>query len=86
MKEKIQAGYRAYYSNLHLLKNKTISRKAKINIHKTLIRPVVIYGSEVWTLNKENEHAVHVFERKITRKIYGPIKINNEWKLEQMKK
>jgi uncharacterized membrane protein YgaE (UPF0421/DUF939 family) len=50
IKEKIQAGNRAYYSNLHLLKNRTISRKAKIDIYKTSIRPIVTYGSEVWTL------------------------------------
>jgi hypothetical protein len=41
IKEKIQARNTAYYFNLHLLKNKTISRKAKINIYETLIRPVV---------------------------------------------
>jgi hypothetical protein len=35
IKEKIQAG-NSDYSNLHLLKNRTISRKAKINIYKTL--------------------------------------------------
>jgi hypothetical protein len=55
IKAKIQAGNTAYYSNLHLLKNRTISRKAKINIYKTLIRPVVTYGSEVWILTKKKK-------------------------------
>jgi uncharacterized membrane protein YgaE (UPF0421/DUF939 family) len=51
--EKIQAGNKTYHSNLHLLENRTVSRKAKINTYKTLIRPVVTYGSEVWTLTKK---------------------------------
>ena len=33
-----------------------------------LVRPVVTYGSESWTLNMEEERALAVFERKILRK------------------
>jgi sorting nexin-29 len=55
IKEKIRAGNKAHYSNLHLLKNITISRKAKSNTYKTLIRPIVSYGSEVWTLNNKTK-------------------------------
>uniref|UniRef100_A0A8D8W2L6 Craniofacial development protein 2 n=1 Tax=Cacopsylla melanoneura TaxID=428564 RepID=A0A8D8W2L6_9HEMI len=46
IKERIQAGFRAYYANLSLLKNKLLNRAAKIQIYKTLIRPVVTYGGE----------------------------------------
>jgi len=41
-----------------------------------LVRPVVTYGSESWTLTMEEERALAVFERKILRKIYGPVKEN----------
>jgi hypothetical protein len=43
-------------------------------LYRTLVSPVVTYGSESWTLSKEEERALAVFERKILRKIYGPVK------------
>ena len=60
--------------------------------HKTLIRPVVSYGEEAWTLTKKEEQAVLIFERKIFRRIYCPKYENGEWKsrtnreLEEMSK
>jgi len=49
--------------------------------HRTLIRPVVTYDSESWTLTMEEERALAVFERKILRKIYGPVKENELWRI-----
>jgi hypothetical protein len=41
---------------------------------------VVLYGAEAWTLTKEEEQAVLIFERKMFRKIQGPKYENGEWK------
>ena len=46
-----------------------------------MVRPVVTYGSESWTLTMEEERALGVFERKILRKIYGPVKKNELWRI-----
>jgi hypothetical protein len=32
-----------------------LSRQTKFTIHKTLIRPVLLYGSETWVLTKREE-------------------------------
>jgi hypothetical protein len=63
-----------------MLKGKIIKRSAKMQIYKTLIRPVVTYGSETWTLTKSEENLLRIFERKILRKIYGLIKEGDIWK------
>jgi hypothetical protein len=39
------------------------------------------YGSESWTLTMEEERALVVFERKILRRIYGPVKENESWRI-----
>jgi len=46
-----------------------------------VIRPVVTYGSETWTLTKSDENLLRIFERKILRKIYGPIQEGDIWKI-----
>jgi len=64
-----------------LLKRKIIKRSAKFEMYKTLIRAAVTYGSETWTLTKSEENLLRIFERKILRKIYGPIQERNIWRI-----
>jgi hypothetical protein len=63
-------GLRKYLQSSHF------SRQTKFTIHKTLIHPVVLYGSETWVLTKREENQLLVFERKVHRTICGP-KIEN---------
>jgi hypothetical protein len=73
--ERIRKGNRAYYANAKLLKSKLLKRSTKMRIYLTLIRPVVAYASETWTLTEKDEMQLRIFERHILRKIVGPIQI-----------
>jgi hypothetical protein len=81
VKEKIQAGNRAYFANLSILKRQIISRAAELQVYKTSIRPVATYGAETWTLTVTDENALRIFDRKIIHRIYGPVKENNVWRI-----
>jgi hypothetical protein len=53
---------------LGILRSKIISRVAKIQVYKTLIRPVATYGAETWTLTVADENGLKMFERKTIRR------------------
>ena len=76
-------GNKAYYANRQLFNSSLISRNSKLQIYRTLVRPVVTYGSESWTFTMDEERALAVFERKILRKIYGPVNENELWRTRQ---
>ena len=73
-------GNKACYANIQLVNSSLISINNKLQIYRMLVRPVVTYGSESWTLTMEKVRALAVFERKILRKIYGPVKENKLWR------
>jgi hypothetical protein len=68
---RLMAGNRGYFAYMKLLKLTLLSRQSKVKIYKTLIRPVVTYGVETWIMSAADENALHVFERKVVRRIYG---------------
>ena len=40
-----------------------------------------MHDSEVRTLSRGNENALGIWERKIMRKIFGPVRVNSAWKI-----
>jgi len=74
----ILASNRTYIAVISLFRSRLLSRVTKIILYKTLIRPVVSYGAEAWTLTKKEEQVLLLFERKIFRRIYGPKCENRE--------
>jgi hypothetical protein len=64
-----------------MIRSKIIKISVKMQIYKTLIRPVVTHGSEIWTLTKSDENLLRIFERKILRKIYEPIEEGDTWRI-----
>jgi hypothetical protein len=46
---------------------------SKLKIYKSLIRPVVTYGCEAWTLTDRDKQHLRIFECIILRKIFGPV-------------
>ena len=65
---------------VNILKAKNINRKYKVIIYRTLIKPVLMFGAETWFLSKADELCLGVFERKILRRIYGPICEGAAWR------
>jgi hypothetical protein len=78
IKSKIAVGNKCYYALGTILKRRSISQPIKIRLYKTIIRPVVTYGAETWTVTSKMEKMLMTWERKILRKIYGPIKENGQ--------
>jgi len=80
IKARIMAGNRSYYSVLSLLRSKAVSKTTKIRMYKTTIRPVVLCGSEAWCLMANGDKTLRIWERKLLRKIFGPICVAGYWR------
>ena len=50
-------------------RSNNISRRTKLKLFKTLVVPVLLYGSETWKMNKRENKEVDVFQNKCLRQI-----------------
>jgi hypothetical protein len=51
-------------------------------MYQTLVRPVVTYSCETWVLKENIKSKLKAFERKVLRRIYGPIKeTDGTWRI-----
>jgi hypothetical protein len=52
IQRRIQTANRCFFGLRKHLRLSHLSRQTKFTIHKTLIRPVLLYGSDTWELTK----------------------------------
>jgi len=65
IQKRILAANRCFHGLRQHLRSHLTSRHTKILMYKVLIRPVLTYTSETWTLSKTNERQPSLFERKV---------------------
>ena len=80
IRRRIITGSRAYYGLHKTLRSGHLSRRTKCTMYETLIRPVVLYGHETWTMLEEDLQALEVFERRVLRTIFGGVRENTVWR------
>uniref|UniRef100_A0A0K8TJE5 Reverse transcriptase domain-containing protein n=3 Tax=Lygus hesperus TaxID=30085 RepID=A0A0K8TJE5_LYGHE len=78
--KRLLSANRCYFGLLPLFRSRTLSRKSKLTIYKTLLRPVQVYGAETWVMTKQSENRIRAFERKILRRILGPVCDHGSWR------
>ncbi|WP_333765087.1 reverse transcriptase domain-containing protein, partial [Streptomyces sp. IBSBF 2390] len=81
IKRRIMLANRTLFGLGRVLRSRFVRRGTKLKIYKTLVIPVLIYGAESWTLSESDKNLLRVFERKVLRLIFGPVCVNNEWRI-----
>jgi hypothetical protein len=64
-----------------MLQRMLVSKRSKLKLYYTVIRPIVTYSCKTWILKETIINKLLVFERKIFRKIFGPNKENGIWRI-----
>jgi hypothetical protein len=71
----IKLGNKAYYFDQFFFKSRlVVSKKSKLKLYCSIIRPTAKCGCEAWVLKGTIKHRLMVFERKVLRRIFGPTK------------
>ena len=52
-------------------RSRELTKKTKIKIYETMIQPIFLYGSECWTMRKQDEKRILTAEMSWLRKIAG---------------
>jgi hypothetical protein len=55
----VSSANRCFFGLRKHLQFSHLSRQTKFTIHKTLIRPVLLYGSEMWVVTKREENQLN---------------------------
>jgi hypothetical protein len=55
--------------------------KVTNTLARELIQGAICKGSGSWSLSKEEENLLQIFERRILRRIYGPINEGGIWRI-----
>ena len=64
-------------------KNKNISKKPKLKLKNTTTDKTLTYASGTGTLSKRERNQLNIFERKVHRRILGPVYDNEKenWRI-----
>jgi len=78
IKIRISAANKGYYALEKLFKSKFLSiRQSKERLYLSFLQPVLTFACETWSTTKGDVEKMACFERRVLRRIYGPI-LENE--------
>jgi len=82
IKRRLKSANACYHSVQNLLSSSLLSKNLKINIYRTIILPVVLYGCETWSLTLREECRLRVYENRVLRRLFGPKRdeVTGEWR------
>jgi hypothetical protein len=52
--------------------SRLLSKNLKINIYRSIILPVVLYGRGAWSLTLREGRRLKVFENRVLRRVFWP--------------
>ena len=78
LQERLKNATKTYFMLQKFFKNKNISKKLKLRLRNTIIDKMLTYASETWTLTKRDRKQLNIFERKVYRRILGPVYDNEK--------
>jgi len=83
LRERINNANKTYLMLQKFFKNKNLSKKLKLRLKNTVIDKTLTYASETWTLTKIDRKQLNIFERKVCRRILGPVYDNEKenWRI-----
>ena len=83
LQEEMKNANKTYFMLQKFLKNKNISKKLKLSLNNTVIDKTLTYASDTWTLTKIDRKQLNIFERKVYRRILGPVYNNKKenWRI-----
>ena len=71
IKRRIARGWAAFSKVANNMKSRNVSMKIKRKVLNEYVLPVVVYGSETWTLKKADMELLSVAQRKMERIMLG---------------
>jgi hypothetical protein len=74
IRSSLNSGNACYHAVQNLLSSRLLSGNVKIKIYKTIILPVVLHGCETLSLTLREERILRVFENRVLRRIFGPLR------------
>jgi len=79
---RLKSGNACYRWVQNLFSFSLLSENIKLKIHKTIILPVVSYGSKTWPLTMREERRLRVSESVVMRRIFGSKRdeVTGEWR------
>ena len=83
LQERIKYGSKTNFMLQKFFKNKNVSKKLKLRLKNTTIDKTLTYASETWTLRKRDRKQLNIFERKVYKRILGPVYDNEKenWRI-----
>ena len=72
IKSRLISGDACCHSVQNPLSSNLQSKNLEINVCKTIILPVVLYGTETWSLTLREERRLRVLGNRMLRRTFGP--------------